>query len=122
MMGVVTVDMRTVPFYQNRPIQWLGWFNHNPNGLLTVQCITPWCEGQISRSKRSAPIFNTLLLTNGTERQVLPIRVRCEMETTSLLRNRYWVLRHGKSIPNERGLIVSSLVRLFHLFVFDVVS
>ncbi|KAK3412828.1 hypothetical protein EUGRSUZ_I01511 [Eucalyptus grandis] len=25
------------------------------------------------------------------------------------LRNRYWVLRHGKSIPNERGLIVSSL-------------
>ncbi|XP_039126945.1 metal-independent phosphoserine phosphatase [Dioscorea cayenensis subsp. rotundata] len=26
-----------------------------------------------------------------------------------LLRNSYWVLRHGKSIPNERGLIVSSL-------------
>ncbi|KAL6011912.1 hypothetical protein ACLOJK_002378 [Asimina triloba] len=25
------------------------------------------------------------------------------------LRNRYWVLRHGKSIPNERGLIVSSM-------------
>ncbi|GAB2252997.1 hypothetical protein Droror1_Dr00005844 [Drosera rotundifolia] len=25
------------------------------------------------------------------------------------LRNRYWVLRHGKSIPNEKGLIVSSL-------------
>lgn len=31
------------------------------------------------------------------------------METTSFTRNRYWVLRHGKSIPNERGLIVSSL-------------
>ncbi|KAF7810733.1 Histidine phosphatase [Senna tora] len=31
------------------------------------------------------------------------------METTSFLRNRYWVLRHGKSIPNERGLIVSSM-------------
>lgn len=26
-----------------------------------------------------------------------------------LLRNKYWVLRHGKSIPNARGLIVSSL-------------
>nr|GMC85298.1 metal-independent phosphoserine phosphatase [Ipomoea batatas] len=26
------------------------------------------------------------------------------------LRNRYWVLRHGKSIPNELGLIVSSMV------------
>lgn len=25
------------------------------------------------------------------------------------MKNRYWVLRHGKSIPNERGLIVSSL-------------
>ncbi|KAF5745806.1 metal-independent phosphoserine phosphatase isoform X1 [Tripterygium wilfordii] len=30
-------------------------------------------------------------------------------ETVSFLRNRYWVLRHGKSVPNERGLIVSSL-------------
>ncbi|GAB2291633.1 hypothetical protein Dimus_025888 [Dionaea muscipula] len=29
--------------------------------------------------------------------------------TLSLLGNRYWVLRHGKSIPNEKGLIVSSL-------------
>lgn len=26
------------------------------------------------------------------------------------IKNRYWVLRHGKSIPNERGLIVSSMV------------
>ncbi|KAK4437560.1 hypothetical protein Salat_0089900 [Sesamum alatum] len=25
------------------------------------------------------------------------------------LNNRYWILRHGKSIPNERALIVSSL-------------
>ncbi|KAF3434853.1 hypothetical protein FNV43_RR21940 [Rhamnella rubrinervis] len=33
-----------------------------------------------------------------------------EMEVTaSFLRNKYWVLRHGKSIPNERGLIVSSM-------------
>ncbi|XP_028801347.1 uncharacterized protein LOC114756567 [Neltuma alba] len=31
------------------------------------------------------------------------------MEGTSFLRNRYWVLRHGRSIPNERGLIVSSM-------------
>ncbi|KAL6211119.1 hypothetical protein ACLB2K_016347 [Fragaria x ananassa] len=30
-------------------------------------------------------------------------------ETTSFGRNRYWVLRHGKSIPNEKGLIVSSM-------------
>ncbi|XP_021832923.1 uncharacterized protein LOC110772765 isoform X1 [Prunus avium] len=30
-------------------------------------------------------------------------------ETTSFLSNRYWVLRHGKSIPNERGIIVSSM-------------
>ncbi|XP_062018784.1 uncharacterized protein LOC133735390 [Rosa rugosa] len=30
-------------------------------------------------------------------------------ETTSFARNRYWVLRHGKSIPNEKGLIVSSM-------------
>ncbi|XP_052191656.1 uncharacterized protein LOC127800977 isoform X2 [Diospyros lotus] len=27
----------------------------------------------------------------------------------SFLRNKYWVLRHGRSIPNERGLIVSSM-------------
>ncbi|TKY57550.1 2,3-bisphosphoglycerate-dependent phosphoglycerate mutase [Spatholobus suberectus] len=27
----------------------------------------------------------------------------------SIVKNRYWVLRHGKSIPNERGLIVSSM-------------
>ncbi|KAL2332562.1 hypothetical protein Fmac_020143 [Flemingia macrophylla] len=26
-----------------------------------------------------------------------------------IAKNRYWVLRHGKSIPNERGLIVSSM-------------
>ncbi|GMN50085.1 hypothetical protein TIFTF001_019248 [Ficus carica] len=32
-----------------------------------------------------------------------------EPTTTPFLRNKYWVLRHGKSIPNERGLIVSSL-------------
>ncbi|XP_022140404.1 uncharacterized protein LOC111011089 [Momordica charantia] len=31
------------------------------------------------------------------------------MPTASFLRNRYWVLRHGKSIPNEKGLIVSSI-------------
>ncbi|XP_073012595.1 uncharacterized protein [Typha latifolia] len=30
-------------------------------------------------------------------------------ERPSFLRNNYWILRHGKSIPNERGLIVSSL-------------
>ncbi|KAL6653159.1 hypothetical protein ACP70R_012084 [Stipagrostis hirtigluma subsp. patula] len=27
----------------------------------------------------------------------------------AVLRNRYWILRHGRSVPNERGLIVSSL-------------
>ncbi|CAK9177912.1 unnamed protein product [Ilex paraguariensis] len=32
-----------------------------------------------------------------------------KMTTSSFLGNRYWVLRHGKSIPNERGLIVSSM-------------
>ncbi|GMH23640.1 hypothetical protein Nepgr_025483 [Nepenthes gracilis] len=32
-----------------------------------------------------------------------------DMPAPSFLRNRYWVLRHGKSIPNEKGLIVSSL-------------
>ncbi|TVU07188.1 hypothetical protein EJB05_47231 [Eragrostis curvula] len=26
-----------------------------------------------------------------------------------MFRNRYWILRHGRSVPNERGLIVSSL-------------
>ncbi|KAJ8625680.1 hypothetical protein MRB53_034210 [Persea americana] len=31
------------------------------------------------------------------------------MSTSANLRNRYWVLRHGKSIPNEKGLIISSL-------------
>ncbi|ONK79837.1 uncharacterized protein A4U43_C01F10630 [Asparagus officinalis] len=30
-------------------------------------------------------------------------------ERSPFLRNSYWVLRHGKSIPNEKGLIVSSL-------------
>ncbi|XP_024031368.1 uncharacterized protein LOC21390014 [Morus notabilis] len=29
--------------------------------------------------------------------------------TTSFLCNKYWVLRHGKSIPNEKCLIVSSM-------------
>ncbi|KAB1207831.1 hypothetical protein CJ030_MR7G024818 [Morella rubra] len=33
----------------------------------------------------------------------------CDMETTSLVLNRYWVLRHGMSVSNERGLIVSSM-------------
>lgn len=32
-------------------------------------------------------------------------------EGSSFLRNGYWVLRHGKSIPNEKGLVVSSMVR-----------
>ncbi|KAK7299791.1 hypothetical protein RJT34_10619 [Clitoria ternatea] len=32
-----------------------------------------------------------------------------ESEAMIKNRNRYWVLRHGKSIPNERGLIVSSM-------------
>lgn len=27
----------------------------------------------------------------------------------SFLQNKYWVLRHGKSIPNEKGIIVSSM-------------
>ncbi|WVZ84003.1 hypothetical protein U9M48_031087 [Paspalum notatum var. saurae] len=27
----------------------------------------------------------------------------------AILRNRYWILRHGRSVPNERGIIVSSL-------------
>ncbi|XP_058090673.1 uncharacterized protein LOC131237051 [Magnolia sinica] len=31
------------------------------------------------------------------------------LTTLPFLRNRYWVLRHGKSVPNERGLIVSSM-------------
>lgn len=35
-----------------------------------------------------------------------------QMSTLANLRNRYWVLRHGKSIPNEKGLIISSLVCL----------
>lgn len=30
-------------------------------------------------------------------------------ETLPFLRNSYWVLRHGRSIPNEKGLIVSSM-------------
>jgi hypothetical protein len=34
------------------------------------------------------------------------------MEKNLCLRNKYWVLRHGKSIPNEKGLIVSSMVLL----------
>ncbi|KAI3986313.1 hypothetical protein MKX01_002158 [Papaver californicum] len=31
------------------------------------------------------------------------------MAKFGLLGNKYWILRHGKSIPNEKGLIVSSL-------------
>lgn len=30
-------------------------------------------------------------------------------EKLAILRNTYWVLRHGKSVPNENGLIVSSM-------------
>ncbi|CAA7391536.1 unnamed protein product [Spirodela intermedia] len=32
-----------------------------------------------------------------------------EERSTPFLRNRYWILRHGKSVPNARGIIVSSL-------------
>ncbi|KAK6253971.1 hypothetical protein QUC31_015691 [Theobroma cacao] len=35
--------------------------------------------------------------------------MQTEIRTLSFLRNRYWVLRHGKSIPNEKGVVVSSL-------------
>lgn len=38
------------------------------------------------------------------------------MEKKLCLRNKYWVLRHGKSIPNEKGLIVSFIV-LLHIFL-----
>ena len=34
------------------------------------------------------------------------------MEKSLYLRDKYWVLRHGKSIPNEKGLIVSFIVLL----------
>lgn len=40
----------------------------------------------------------------------------------SFVKNRYWILRHGKSIPNEKGLIVSSLVRYFILHLSDARS
>nr|VDC98283.1 unnamed protein product [Brassica oleracea] len=36
-------------------------------------------------------------------------REKMEDSSASFVGNRYWVLRHGKSIPNERGLIVSSM-------------
>jgi hypothetical protein len=29
-----------------------------------------------------------------------------------IFKNRYWILRHGRSVPNERGIIVSSLVQI----------
>jgi hypothetical protein len=38
------------------------------------------------------------------------------MERSLCLRDKYWVLRHGKSIPNEKGLIVSFIV-LLHIFL-----
>uniref|UniRef100_A0A7N0T934 Phosphoglycerate mutase n=1 Tax=Kalanchoe fedtschenkoi TaxID=63787 RepID=A0A7N0T934_KALFE len=31
------------------------------------------------------------------------------MAGSSFPRNKYWILRHGKSIPNDRGVIVSSM-------------
>ncbi|KAL8092178.1 uncharacterized protein LOC141693618 isoform X2 [Apium graveolens] len=31
------------------------------------------------------------------------------MGSCSFLKNKYWVLRHGKSIPNDKGIIVSSM-------------
>ncbi|XP_075475521.1 fructose-2,6-bisphosphatase-like [Primulina tabacum] len=31
------------------------------------------------------------------------------VECSSFLKNKFWVLRHGRSIPNEKGIIVSSL-------------
>ncbi|CAL9022968.1 unnamed protein product [Prunus brigantina] len=44
------------------------------------------------------------------EEAVCDVVVGFEMaETTTFLSNGYWVLRHGKSIPNERGIIVSSM-------------
>lgn len=44
------------------------------------------------------------------------------MATASFLRNRYWILRHGKSIPNEKGLIVSSTVCDYDPFFFTFYS
>ncbi|XP_074354871.1 uncharacterized protein LOC141693618 isoform X1 [Apium graveolens] len=35
------------------------------------------------------------------------------MGSCSFLKNKYWVLRHGKSIPNDKGIIVSSMVLLY---------
>ncbi|PNT60723.1 hypothetical protein BRADI_5g03697v3 [Brachypodium distachyon] len=33
----------------------------------------------------------------------------CNSPSPPIFRNRYWILRHGRSVPNDRGLIVSSL-------------
>ncbi|KAJ7001882.1 hypothetical protein NC653_012074 [Populus alba x Populus x berolinensis] len=38
------------------------------------------------------------------------------MEKSLCLRDKYWVLRHVKSIPNEKGLIVSFIL-LLHIFL-----
>ncbi|KAK1303472.1 hypothetical protein QJS10_CPB11g02135 [Acorus calamus] len=37
------------------------------------------------------------------------------MAGSALFRNRYWVLRHGKSIPNERGIIVNGTLEEYAL-------
>lgn len=39
------------------------------------------------------------------------VKIKSNETMCVVTKNRYWVLRHGKSIPNERGLIVSSMVR-----------
>lgn len=44
--------------------------------------------------------------------------ITMDEESSSFLRNEYWILRHGKSIPNERGIIVSSMVCFRFLLVF----
>lgn len=59
------------------------------------------------------------LITSNAERaqeKKKKLKAVVNMATTPFLRNKYWVLRHGKSIPNEKGVIVSSLVRLSTLF------
>ncbi|XP_057440808.1 uncharacterized protein LOC130732835 isoform X2 [Lotus japonicus] len=37
------------------------------------------------------------------------VKIKSNETMCVVTKNRYWVLRHGKSIPNERGLIVSSM-------------
>lgn len=90
--------------------KWICIYFCCPKRSLNSNC--PTSLKRISRFHHQNSYFKKWILNN-TALSEKKQTAAANMATTPFLRNKYWVLRHGKSIPNEKGLIVSSLVFLF---------